>query len=150
MKFVAGEDTGGRPLTPGPGGDTAIDEGESVRSPTPGPGSDPPTRTKRKSGIFWRRTSSVGLATAFGANGSTGAGPNGATNRAVNGNQNEVNGDSENVKMGGMGGQENEKPSPTLDQVPTRSYSPPPQLPEFVVVGAEAGLGGDDLFKDIH
>ena len=92
----------------------------------------------------------MGLATAFGANGGTGVGQNGATNRAVNGKQNGVNGHSEDVKMGGMGGQENDRPLPALDQVPTRSYSPPPQLPEFVVVGAEAGLGGDDLFKDIH
>lgn len=78
----------------------------------------------------------------------TGAGQNGATNRAVNGKQNVVNGHSEDIKMGGMGGQEKEKPLPALDQLPTRSYSPPPQLPEFV--GAGVGLGGDDLFKDIH
>ena len=91
----------------------------------------------------------MGLATAFGANGGTEVGQNGATNRAVNGKQNGVNGHSEDVKMGGMGGQENEKRFSALDQVPIRSYSPPPQLPEFVVFGAEAGLG-DDLFKDIH
>lgn len=92
----------------------------------------------------------MGLATAFGANGGTGVGQNDATNRVVNGKHNGVNGHSEDGKMGGMGGQENEKPLPTLDQVPTRSYSPPPQLPEFIVVGAGVGLGGDDLFKDIH
>ena len=148
MSFVSGEDSGSRPSTPGPGGDIAIDEEESVRSPTPGPGCDPPTTKKRKSGTFWTRTSSTGLATAVGADGGTGAGQNGATDRAVNGKQNVVNGHSEDIKMGGMGGQGKEKPLPALDQLPTRSYSPPPQLPEFV--GAGVGLGGDDLFKDIH
>jgi hypothetical protein len=147
MSFIAGEDTGSRPSTPRPSGQTTLDEGDSARSPTPGPGSDLPTISKRQSGTFWRRRSSMGLATAFGANGGTGVAQNGSANGGSVA-RNGINGHSENVKLNGIGGQENEKPLPELNLVPSRTYSPPPQLPEFI--GAGTGLGGEDLFKDIH
>ena len=147
MSFIAGEDTGSRPSTPKTNGQTTLDEGESARSPTPGPASDLPTITKRQSGTFWRRRSSMGLATAFGANAGTGVAQNGSAN-GVSVVQNEINGHSQDVKLNGIDGQENEKPLPELNLVPSRTYSPPPQLPEFI--GAGTGLGGEDLFKDIH
>ena len=34
------------------------------------------------------------------------------------------------------------------EPLPRRSWSPPPQLPAFV--GGGGGIGGEDLFKDIH
>ena len=144
MSFLAGDDTGGRPSTPSATVDIVE---EDARSPTPGPGSDFPIVGKRKSGTFWRRRSSMGLATAFGANGSTGGGQNGATSGTMNGGHNEMNGHKEDITVDG---QENEKPlplSPTSDLERQRSWSPPPQLPAFI--GGGGSLGGEDLFKDI-
>lgn len=105
----------------------------------------------------------MGLATAFGPNGSTKEGANGTMNGAANASTNGEYSDSNgNHKDMAVGGREIEKQLPDLPLSPLspasqtnfeeemlpRSYSPPPQLPEFV--GAGGGLGGDDLFKDIR
>jgi len=149
MSFPAGDETESRPSTPSAIGDIG-DEG--AKSPTPRPGSAYPTVEKRKSGTFWRRRSSMGLAAAFGtngANGTTGGGQNGngATNGTMNGGHNVTNGHKEDITVDE---QENEKPlplSPTSDLEKQRSWSPPPQLPAFV--GGGGSLGGEDLFRDI-
>ena len=144
MSFPAEDDTGARPSTPSVTRDMGDEE---AKSPTPRPGSAFPTVGKRKSGTFWRRSSSLGLAAAFGANGSTGGGQNGATNGTMNGGHHGTNGHKEDITVDE---QENEKPlplSPTSDLEKQRSWSPPPQLPAFV--GGGGSLGGDELFKDI-
>lgn len=135
-------------------GETVLeDEGEG-RAPTPAPGSDFPTMKKRKSGTFWRRKSSWGMGTALGEDG-TGAGPNqsiiGATSPNTNGGHSVINrGRGEDVTINS---QEDER-SPSDAELETprvesiRSASPPPQIPDFI--GAGGGLGGEDLFKDIH
>ena len=149
MSFSAGDDTGKRPSTPS----ATLDMGdEEAKSPTPRPESAYPTVEKRKSGTFWRRRSSMGLAAAFGANGangSTGGGQNGATNGngTMNGGYNATNGHKEDITVDE---QENEKPlplSPGSDLEKQRSWSPPPQLPAFI--GGGGSLGGEELFKDI-
>ena len=148
------------------------ERGETARSPTPVSGSEFPTMKKRKSGTFWRRRSSMGLASAFGdSETGTGAGqnvtanetPNGAMNGrqtgAMNGGDNvptnkEKNGtNGYGARKGGgnvtMGEQDDEKLSPeSTQEPPRRSFSPAPQLPDFV--GGGIGLGGEDLFKDIY
>lgn len=148
MSFPAEEDQGARPSTPNATG--GLGE-ERAKTPTPGSGNGFPTVSKRKSGTFWRRSSSLGLATAFGANGVTGGGQNGATNGFMNGGHTEMNGHKEEIKDIAVDEQENEKPlplSPTLDLEKQRSWSPPPQLPAFI--GGGGSLGGEDLFKDIN
>ena len=111
----------------------------------------------------------MGLATAFNAGGAKeGAGETtNGTNKFTNGSEaangsptagkpNGVNGshDGVNVPMTGTDKQLPDIPlSPVtnleeIDFTPTRSYSPPPQLPELV--GGGGGLGGEDLFKDIQ
>lgn len=105
----------------------------------------------------------MGLATAFGANGGTADGTNETTNGisrgSTNGDYNDLNGDH---KESPVGDQESEKQLPDIpmsplsrtsttnfeELMPKRSYSPPPQLPHFV--GEGSGLGGEDMFKDIH
>lgn len=130
------------------------DEGED-RAPTPAPGSDFPTMKKRKSGTFWRRKSSFGMGTALGDNGYTGAGQTqnviGATSPSMKEGHGVMNrGRGEDVTMNG---QEHERsPSdaePEMLSIESfRSASPPPQIPDFI--GGGGGLGGEDLFKDIH
>ena len=149
--------------SPGFGVDTVVEEGQR-RSPTPAPDSEIPTVRKRKSGTFWRRKSSLGMASALDTDGNTlskqNVVTNGATNGAVHGGLNGTNGSLAGVEelQNGMhgghetgtinGGSGNEEPLPDLGMVPTRSWSPPPQLPAFI--GGGGGLGGEDLFKDIH
>ena len=151
MSFPTEDDQGARPTTPSV--DRELGE-EEAKTPTPGSGNGFPTVSKRKSGTFWRRSSALGLATAFGANGVTGGGQNGATNGtngSMNGGHTELNGHKEDIKEISVDEQENEKPlplSPTLDLEKQRSWSPPPQLPAFV--GGGGSLGGEDLFKDIN
>ena len=135
--------------------DGVIEEEPSLRSPTPAPGDYFPPVQKRKSGTFWRRRSSLGLATVFGKDDGS---AHEATNGDANGNTNGVpNGTDETHKSLENGGPENEKQLPDLplspsnypeEELPKRSYSPPPQIPEFV--GAGSGLGGEDMFKDIR
>ena len=155
MSFPTEDDQGARPTTPS--ADRELGE-EEAKTPTPGSSNGFLTVNKRKSGTFWRRSSSLGLATAFGANGVTGGGQNGATNGTngiINGGHTEMNGHKEDIKEDvkdiSVDEQENEKPlplSPTLDLEKQRSWSPPPQLPAFI--GGGGSLGGEDLFKDIN
>lgn len=151
MSFPTEDDQGARPTTPSANREQGEEE---AKTPTPGSASDFPTVGKRKSGTFWKRSSSLGLATAFGANGVTGGGQNGATNGSMNGGHTEMNGhkeDIKDIKDFTVDEQENEKPlplSPTSDLEKQRSWSPPPQLPAFI--GGGGSLGGEDLFKDIN
>ena len=97
------------------------------------------------------------MSSAFGMGAESGNGTNGTngtTTRTVNGDQGTVNGGKQNGLNGThdedslMEGVENEKPLPSIDLTRTRTYSPPPQLPDFI--GGGGGLGGEDIFKDIH
>ena len=146
MSFPVGDDTDERPSTPSAIND--IRDGQAILPPAR-PGSAYPTMEKRKSDTFWRRRSSMGLAAAFGANGSTGGqNGNGATNGTMNGGHTGTNGHKEDITVDE---QENEKPlplSPTSDLEKQRSWTPPPQLPAFI--GGGGSLGGEDLFKDIN
>lgn len=150
MSFPSEDDQGARPTTPSANHELGEEE---AKTPTPGSSNGFLTVSKRKSGTFWRRSSSLGLATAFGANGVTGGGQNGATNGTngtMNGAHTEMNGHKEDIKDISVDEQENEKPlplSPTLDLEKQRSWSPPPQLPAFI--GGGGSLGAEDLFKDI-
>ena len=143
--------------SPGISSEPVLEEESSVISPMPGPGSDFPTMKKRKSGTFWRRKSSLGMASAMGASGEPEGRPSESMNGVSNGRQSVTNGRHSNVsgQQNGVNGSheessmnghpETEKPLPVA---PTRSWSPPPQLPAFI--GGGGGFGGDDLFKDIH
>lgn len=128
-------------------GDTVLEDEREKRLPTPAPDSDFPAVKKRKSGTFWRRKSSLGLGTSLGENGGTGMGQNSSPN--TNGEHSMMDrGRGEDAVINGQGNGE----SPTSDEMSkiqsTRSASPPPQIPMFV--GGGIGLGGEDLFKDIH
>ncbi len=136
-------------------GETVLEDEGEAPSTTAAPGSEFPTAKKRKSGTFWRRKSSLGMDTALGKNGTTRAGQNqntiGATSSVINGGYSFMDrGPGEDVITTS---QENER-SPTaheseLSQYESiRSISPPPQIPDFI--GGGGGLGGEDLFKDIH
>ena len=165
------EDMGSTAASPGGlNGDTVMEEEGDNRSTTPAPGSDMPTISKRKSGTFWKRRSSLSLATAFRAASGTGAGDQNENKRmsALNGLNSEQTGSPSNVpRTNGVNGinghdavrdeepttnghrsSENDRRLPSLNLTSTRSYSPPPQLPAFV--GGGGGLGGEDIFKDIH
>lgn len=160
MTFGKEGETGDKSGSPGLSGETVLEEGNPGRSPTPAPGSDFPTVRKRKSGTFWRRKSSLGMASAFGANGDPEIRENGTTNgvtssgsNVINGKQNGVSGEQNGMNSDydgrtSMAEQENEKPLPDIAIASTRSWSPPPQLPELI--GGGGGLGGEDLFKDIQ
>ena len=148
MSFPTEDDQGARPSTPSANGELGEEE---AKTPTPGSAHGFPTVGKRRSGTFWKRSSSLGLATAFGANGVTGGGQNGATNGSMNGGHTEMNGHKEDIKDISVDEEENEKPlplSPTSDLEKQRSWSPPPQLPAFI--GGGGSLGGEELFKDIN
>jgi len=159
MNFGSEGDKGNQTPSSGIKSDSMVEGEASIRSPTPASNDDFPTVKKRKSGTFWRRRSSMGLDTAFGPNGGSGVGTIDTTNGAMNGNRhgdhNDLNRDHKEVAITE---QENEKQLPQIplspvtnyeeEMLPQRSYSPPPQLPDFI--GAGGGLGGEDLFKDIH
>lgn len=153
-------------------GDTVYEEEGEGRSITPAPIGDFPTVTKRKSGTFWRRRSSLSLATAFGANNGTGRGQgsevtdeatggtiNKLQKRPTNGatfttGQNGIHGDEKEGEdtIAEDGYRQNENALPEIEKmasmstISARSYSPPPQLPDLI--GAGSGLG-EDLFKNI-
>ena len=147
------EDKLSSPVT---GVETVMEENQA-RSPSPETGSDFPLVKKRKSGTFWRRKSSLSLASAVGGNSEVEAKQNGVTAGTMNGTHNTMNGGQNGTggEQGGMNGSHkdpvvekasSEKPLPPLTLSPIRSRSPPPQLPAFV--GGGEGLG--DLFKDIN
>lgn len=139
------------------GGDSVVEE---KRPLTPALEEEMQGVPKRKSGTFWRRRSSLNLSGAFAAmngkenqpqNAGLNGGSNGAAGGYTNGGQNGLtNGrheaEEEDVAMEDL---DREKSLPEIEEpLPPRSYSPPPQLPVFV--GGGGGLGGEDLFKDIH
>lgn len=139
-------------------GESAEDE---KRPLTPAPEEALQDAPRRKSGTFWRRKSSLNLSGAFaamngkgsqpqnaGLNGeASGAHTNGAQNGLTNGKHEAKREDEdEDATMEDL---HTEKSLPEIQEpLPPRSYSPPPQLPVFV--GGGGGLGGEDLFKDIH
>ena len=151
-----GEDTSASPTN------TATKD-ESVAGETtplsPAPEEEIQIMPKRKSGTFWRRRSNMNLAGAFAAadgkaNQAQNGGVNGestkATGGATNGEQHGMtNGKHEADDDVTMEDADTEKSASELEEpLPPRSYSPPPQLPAFV--GGGAGLGAEDMFKDIH
>ena len=142
--------------SPVTGVETVMEEAQ-VRSPTPGPGSDFPLVQKRKSGTFWRRKSSLSLASGFNGNTESEVRQNGGIVGTTNGIHNAINGGPNGTEreQHGMNGDhrdiimeeaDTDKPLPALNLSPIRSKSPPPQLPAFV--GGGEGFG--DLFKDIN
>jgi len=159
MSFESEGEKGNQTSVLGVDNDSVVKEEASIRSPGPGPGDHFPTVKKRKSGTFWRRRSSMGLATTFGPNSGTGVGMIDMTNGATSGNSNTentaLNGDHEETAINEL---EYEKQLPDVplspvtnlekELVPQRSYSPPPQIPDFI--GGGVGLGGEDMFKDIQ
>ena len=168
MTFGKEGENEGSSANPVVGGETVKDEPSQLRSPTPGPGSEFPTIKKRKSGTFWRRRSSLGINAAMAGPEDTeteqSAYPNAASNgtpaTSMNGGQNRVSSRDQgglNNGQNAMNGKEDldyvleeqdeQKPLPDIGMLPARSWSPPPQLPDFV--GGGGGLG-EDLFKDIH
>ena len=130
-------------------------------SPTPEENIQP--LQKRKSMQIWKRKSSQALSNASTAmngkenepqpqnvvvNGGTktvivGSGMNGAQNGMTNG-KHEKDDDVTTEDADG----ERSLADESEEALPRRSWSPPPQLPEFI--GGGGGLGGEDLFKDIH
>ncbi|KAL6718248.1 hypothetical protein ACLMJK_004336 [Lecanora helva] len=141
---------------PGIGTETVPEEASSTVSPTPNAENDFPTVKKRKSGTFWRRKSSLGMASAMDPTRASGEAQREHTNGLLNSRQSTVNAGhssrdaqqnhlySNQGANGTNGHSGTEKPLPDM---PTRSWSPPPQLPAFI--GGGAGLG-EDLFKDIY
>lgn len=142
---------------------STVTRGESVvegnRPLTPAPEDDIQGVQKRKSGTFWRRKSSLNLAGAFAVmngkeNQPQNAGLNGGSTGATGGTMNEAQNSMTNGKHEGeedvtMEDLDRERTLSELEEpLPPRSYSPPPQLPVFV--GGGGGLGGEDMFKDIH
>lgn len=137
---------------------------EEQRPLTPAPEDELQDAPRRKSGTFWRRKSSLSLGNAFlGINGKENqpqnTGLNGGSPGPMGGNAVEGQNSLTNGRHGAeedtaeedtaMEDLDTEKEWPELEEpLPPRSYSPPPQLPEFV--GGGVGLGGADLFKDIH
>lgn len=136
---------------------------EEKRPLTPAPEEALQEVPRRKSGTFWRRKSSLNLSSAFSAlngkdetqpqnaglnGGASGGHTNGAQNGLTNGKhggEQEDDGDDDAT----MEDLNTEKSLPEIQEpLSPRSYSPPPQLPVFV--GGGGGLGGEDLFKDIH
>lgn len=125
----------------GNGNGTVLQVEPEGRSSTPAlPGEEPLTPNKRKSATFWRRKSTQSLADAL-ENQIPGRGKRPSAGDDVSRAHRD-----HDVAMGDM---DTEKMLPQAHEAPiTRSDSPPPQLPEFV--GAGGGLGGEDLFRDIH
>ena len=134
---------------------------EERRPLTPAPEEASHDVPRRKSGTFWRRKSNLNLSSAFSAmngkenqsknadlnGGASGGHTNGAQNGLTNGKHGEEQEEDDDYAT--MEDLHTEKSLPEIQEpLPPRSYSPPPQLPDFV--GGGGGLGGEDLFKDIH
>lgn len=151
-----GEDTPASPASTLTRGESVVEE---ERSMSPTPDDEIQGAPKRKSGTFWKRKSILNMSNAFAGidgkeNQPQNGGLNGGSIGANGGNKNEgqngmANGKhkvEEDVSMEDM---DTEGPLPDIEEpLPRRSWSPPPQLPVFV--GGGGGLGGEDLFKDIH
>lgn len=151
-----GEDTPASP-TSATMRDESGEEGE--RSATPGPEEAMQGTQRRKSGTFWRRKSNMTMGGAVvGMNGKENqplnVGVNGGSTGPMGGHANDqqrgmTNGRHEGEEDATMEDADRDKSLPELEEpLPPRSYSPPPQLPVFV--GGGGGLGGEELFKDIH
>ena len=154
-----GDDTPASPVSTGTKGESVVEE-ERPMSPTPEENIQP--LQKRKSMQIWKRKSSQALSSAFAAmNGKENqpqpqnAVMNGGTTTAVTGSG--MNGTQNGMTNGKHEGEDDvitedadaeQSLQESEEAPPRRSWSPPPQLPEFV--GGGGGLGGADLFKDIH
>ena len=152
-----GEDAPASPLSAVTNGETVIEE---ERPMSPAPEENIQRGQKRKSLNIWRRKSSLTLNNAFaemngkenqpqntGLNGGTivaTGGENG--NEGQNGLTNGKHKRGENVMMEDADTEKSLRESE--EPPPRKSWSPPPQLPMFV--GGGGGLGGEDMFKDIH
>lgn len=151
-----GEGSPASPIHPVTRGDSEVGQ---ERPLTPAAEDEIQGMPKRKSGTFWRRKSSLNLNNAFAAMNEK---ENQQRNTGFNGGSIGATGDNmdrgqKSVTNGRHEGEEDvrsedldmEKSLPEIvEPLPSRSYSPPPQLPLFV--GGGGGLGGEDLFKDIH
>ena len=151
-----GDDTSSSPTN------TATKDGsvaEETRPLSPAPEEEIQIMPKRKSGTFWRRRSNLNLAGAFSAadgkvNQAQNGGVNGESARATSGvtsgaQHGMTNGKHEAEDDVTMADADTEKSASELEELlPPRSFSPPPQLPAFI--GGGAGLGAEDMFKDIH
>ena len=156
-----GDDTPASPSSIGTKGESVVEE-ERPMSPTPEENIQP--IQKRKSMQIWKRKSSQALSNAFSSmNGKENQQPqpqstvvNGGvtttivTSSVMNGAQNGMtNGKHEGEDDVTTEDAETEQSLQESEEAPPRrSWSPPPQLPEFI--GGGGGLGGEDLFKDIH
>ena len=155
-----GDDTPASPSSIGTKGESIAEE-ERPMSPTPEENIQP--IQKRKSMQIWKRKSSQALSNAFASmNGkenqsqpqSTVMNGDGTTtiiiSSGINGTQNGMtNGKHEGEDDVTTEDAEAEQSLQESEEAPPRrSWSPPPQLPEFI--GGGGGLGGADLFKDIH
>lgn len=151
----SGDDNSASSASPMTKGESVVEE---ERPLSPGP-EDVIQGARRKSGTFWKRKSSLTLSNAFaamngkenqpqnaGLNGEATGARGGDTDGGKNSMTNGRHEDEEDVTMEEMDS-ENSLPE-VLEPLPPRSYSPPPQLPLFV--GGGGGLGGEDMFKDIH
>ena len=157
-----GDDTPASPTSIGTKGESVVEE-EKPMSPTPE--ENIPPLQKRKSMQIWKRKSSQALSNAFAAMNGKENQPqpqnvvvNGGGTRTIIVTDSSMNG----AQNGTTNGKHERDDDVTMDEdaeteqslqeseeaPPRRSWSPPPQLPEFV--GGGAGLGGEDLFKDIH
>ena len=132
---------------------------EEQRPQTPAPEEGIERTQRRKSGTFWRRKSSLNLNNAFAnmngkENQSPNGGLNGSTTTTTGGDIHEGRNGLTNGKHSGeedvtMEDADTEKSLPEIEEpMSPRTWSPPPQLPEFI--GGGGGLGGADMFKDIH
>lgn len=146
MNFEAGDENGnGHAGTGTNGNDMSIDtimrggEEGGARSSTPMPDEDAPRIGKRKSGTFWRRSSGTLAGVLENEKHGWSKKPSEA--------EAEVETDSWRDEDTNRGGVNFDKPLPDFVE-PKKTASPPPQIPEFI--GGGEGLGGEDLFKDIH
>ena len=151
-----GEDTTASPRNSVLRGDSVVEEN---RPQTAAPEDETLDVPKRKSGTFWRRKSSLNMSGYSTVNGKedqpqnadsdgtwTGAAVGGDTGGGLTTMTNGRHEGEEDATMEDLG---TEKPLPEIVKpLSPRSFSPPPQLPMFV--GGGEGLGGEDLFKDIH
>ena len=127
-------------------GSTAHDRPETPRIDEESSGSP----KHRKSGTFWRRTSSLTLNTAVGTEkGGWGLGGRKPSMDVNRGTQQQEKNEEEPSIISPVTSEESR--TATTMEVPIvlrKSPTPPPQLPPFV--GGGGGLGLGDLFKDIQ